>query len=168
MYIIYIDVKEYIIIGIAIYKMKHSQALLRISCTKLYYEFPVQRGKKYMLHTKVGNKGWKAEKRADWQKKSSKPSEKLTTFSLHVNDGKRLVTCGTRGDPERKRIMTPAYLRNTRPVHPFGILRSYGEATSLTRGAIPCRRRGIGVETSPRGSRDDARARVARLQPASA
>lgn len=121
MYII--NVKEYIIVRIAIYKMKRSQASLRISCTKLYYEFPVQRGKKYMLHTKVGNKGWKAEKRTDWQKKSSKPSEELTTFSLHVNDGKRLVTRGTCGDPERKRIMTPAYLRNRRPVHPFGMRR---------------------------------------------
>lgn len=140
--------------------MKRSQTSLRISCTKVYYEFPVQRGKKYMLHTKVGNKGWKAEKRTDWQKKSSKPSEELTTFSLHVNDGKRLVTCGTRGDPERKRIMTPAYLRNTRPVHPFGM--RYGEATSLTRGAIPPptrNRRGNGAERRARTSRTVATAK---------
>jgi len=90
--------------------------LLRISCTKLYYEFPVRKGEK--VHTKVGNKGWKAEKRSDWQKECSKSSKKLTAFSLHVNDGKRLVTRGSRDDPERKRIMTPVYLRNTRPVHP--------------------------------------------------
>lgn len=106
----YNRIKEHIIIRIAIYKIR--------CIYSPYCEFPVRsfitnflckRGK---VHTKVGNKGWKAEKRSDWQKKYSKPSKKLTAFSLHVNDGKRLVTRGSRDDPERKRIMTPAYLRN--------------------------------------------------------
>ena len=72
----------------------------------------------------------------------------------------REKTGGTRDDPERKWIMTPSYLHNTRPVH---VLRGAArEKLSFSR-AMQFRRK-ISVETP---SADRRTARVARLQPQS-